>query len=385
MTMQAVSTSPFIRKTALGGNEYHKNFYKLDLEIISTITSAEADKVTPLMSKIYLRLVNAPAKFWERDRVLRFEADYKDGKQLTAWEALCDLTGVASATARKALLWLHQSGVIGYFAGKNGVGIRIWLNRATASVGINRNERGQKNLHATDTSNEKFDTSPNEAGFNDSFADQETLDSDKNPAAPKNGAGRTSFAKFSPPKINPLQLTRESVIERTKVVTQPPSERYLPIDKIIAQIKAEIGPGLTSAAAHAATQVARNEIERTRQWFETKALPKAVRVAQSETYNLLRKLDGKDEREARLRADLQVGRAVQANHSCSPSLSQPQRLTPAQIIEAAQVCRTLIEVQGQTLDQALATLSSERGGWVLPEDMSVVRQAALGLLDEVGK
>src|ERR671912_1617209 len=147
MAAQPNFSNRFIRKTRLSANEYHKNFFKLDAEIIAAITSAEADKVTPLMSKIYLRLVNAPDQYWEREGVLRFEAQCREGKQVKAWDVLCEALGVASATANKAITWLHDSGIIGYFAGKNGVGIRIFLNRAAASIGVRASSAGQKILH----------------------------------------------------------------------------------------------------------------------------------------------------------------------------------------------------------------------------------------------
>ena len=79
MSAQPNFSNRFIRKTQLAANEYHKNFFKLDAEIITAITSGEADKVTPLMSKIYLRLVNAPDQYWEREGVLRFEAQCREG------------------------------------------------------------------------------------------------------------------------------------------------------------------------------------------------------------------------------------------------------------------------------------------------------------------
>ncbi|HMF58337.1 MAG TPA: hypothetical protein VK619_18480, partial [Pyrinomonadaceae bacterium] len=146
MAAQPNFTNRFVRRTQLSANEYHKNFFKLDGEIITAVTSEEADKVTPLMSKIYLRLVNAPAQYWEREGVLRFEAEPREGKQVKAWDALCEVVGVASATANKAVTWLHDSGIIGYFAGKNGVGIRIFLNRASSSIGVRASSLGQKIL-----------------------------------------------------------------------------------------------------------------------------------------------------------------------------------------------------------------------------------------------
>src|SRR5207248_906364 len=97
-------------------------------------------------SKIYLRLVNAPSRYWEREGVLRFEAESREGGHIKAWDVLCEMMGVASATANKALTWLHDSGIIGYFAGKNGVGVRIFLNRAASSIGVRQTQGGKKIL-----------------------------------------------------------------------------------------------------------------------------------------------------------------------------------------------------------------------------------------------
>src|SRR5438270_8034221 len=103
MTAQAATHSArFVRRTKFNAHEYHRNFHKIDEEVIATVTSREADQVTPLMSKIYLRMVNAPGHYWERENVLRFEAELREGKQLKAWAVLCELLGVASATANKA-------------------------------------------------------------------------------------------------------------------------------------------------------------------------------------------------------------------------------------------------------------------------------------------
>src|SRR5215211_4367923 len=112
MTLQALPAPRFVRRTQLGPNEYRKNFHQIDREVMSAVTSEEADRVTPLMSKIYLRLVNAPDRFWEREGVLRIEAEVRDEAMLKAWSVLCELVGVASATASKAITWMHEQGII---------------------------------------------------------------------------------------------------------------------------------------------------------------------------------------------------------------------------------------------------------------------------------
>ena len=134
MTAQAISTPRFLRKTSLQPNERNTNFVMLDNDVAEVISSPEADRVTPLMCKIYVRLRTAPTHLWERDGVLRFEGEEREGKWIKAWDQLCKHLRVSSETANKALQWMHEQGVIGYTAFKNKVGIRIFLNRASSSI-----------------------------------------------------------------------------------------------------------------------------------------------------------------------------------------------------------------------------------------------------------
>src|SRR5438105_1726119 len=371
----------FIRKTQLSANEYHKNFFKLDEEIIAAITSAEADKVTPLMSKIYLRLVNAPDRYWEREGVLRFEAECREGKQVKAWDLLCETLGVASATANKAITWLHDSGIIGYFAGKNGVGLRIFLNRATTSIGVRAASAGQKILRFAPASSDAGHASPNEPAFNDSFADPDSSDSDIKPHAPKNGADTKRVDKKV---LNPTpQLDTQSHTEQAgrEVAAPVQGPSTVSVDEIVERLKSELEPCVKAAATQAATQTAAREMARTREWFETKALPKAVRVAQHETYDLLRTHGSVDDQSRRARAGLDVGRA--SSDSYTPPAAH--KLSPEEIRETAETCMALLETQGKSIDVMLSEISSEGGGWLLPEDAPRVREAAQALLRERGE
>ena len=380
MAAQPSFSTKFVRKTQLSANEYHKNFFKLDEEIIAAITSAEADKVTPLMSKIYLRLVNAPNQYWEREGVLRFEAECREGKQVKAWDVLCETLGVASATANKALTWLHDSGIIGYFAGKNGVGLRIFLNRAATSIGVRAVSAGQKILHFAPASSSAGHASQNEPAFNDSSAVSEVLDSDLNPHAPKNGADTKTVDKkvLDPPPPPDTRPQAPSHVEGREVEATAQPLSTVSVDEIVERLKNELEPCVKSAATQAAAQTATREIARTREWFETKALPKAVRVAQHETYNLLRKHGSVDERTRRARADLEVGRS--AADSYTPPVAH--KLTPEEIRETAETCVALLETQGKSIEVTLSEISSEGGGWLLPEDAPQVREAAQTLLSE---
>jgi hypothetical protein len=379
MAGQALEARRFVRRTQLGPSEYRKNFRQVDADVIAAVTSREADSVTPLMSKIYLRLVNASAQYWEREGVLRFEAELRDEARVKAWDVLCGVVGVASATANKALRWMHEQGIIGYFAGKNGVGIRVFINRAASSIGTRT--AGKKILEFTHASSQAARASSNETGFNDSYAVSEVLDTDLNPRAPKNGAEPKPVCKTSPaPTRHPTLVTRTSPDdEESEQSTAPPVVGTGSVEEIVDRLRSELEPRLREAAARAASQSASREMERTRQWFETKALPKAVRVAQRETYDLLRKHGGVEGRRGQGSAGLEVGRGV------GDYTAAARPLTAEEVRETAEVCVALLETQGKSVEVTLSEISSEGGGWLLPEDAPRVREAARELTLSLGR
>lgn len=369
MTATALAGPRFVRRTRLGANEYRRNFHQIDHDVLAAVTSAEADRVTPLMSKIYLRLVSAPAEFWECEGVLYFSAGEEGGRPVKASKVLYGLLGVASATAHKALGWMHEQGLVGYFAGKNGTGIRIFLNRATSSIGVRAASAGKKILPFARGSNEGPPGSSDEPAFNDSYAVSEVLETDLNPRAPKNGAetetvGKTSSAQTQPqPLINRMSHDRE---ESGQSITRAVSE-IVSVEEVVRRLRSELEPRLREAAAQATSR----EMERTRQWFETKALPKAVRVAQHETYDLLRKHGTVDSQRQQGSADLELGRSAA---DCTAVAAQP--LTEKEVRETAEVCVALLETQGKSIEVTLSEISSEGGGWLLREDISRVHEAA---------
>lgn len=372
MSTQPLPTARFIRKTQLGAGEYRKNFHQIDQDIIAAITSPEADAVTPLMSKIYLRLVNAPTQYWERTGVLRFEAEVREQKHVKAWLVFCEVAGVASATAHKALTWLHEQGIIGYFSGKNGVGLRIFLNRASTSIGSRTTSVDKKILQFGRASFVERPASSDETAFIDSYAVKEFQDTDLSTAAPKNGADTKSAVKLtSTPPAAIIRNGIRSEVELHEGAVESAGAQHIALGEIIARLKSEIEPGLRSAAAQAAAQATRSEIERTRTWFETKALPKAVRVAQSECYGLLKKHGSLDEKAQRHRAGIDVGR-----HDPSGVVETARLRTPQEVSEIAEVCLALLETQGQSIEITLSEISAEGGGWLLPEDAPRVRAAA---------
>lgn len=366
MALEALLTPRFIRKTQLGANEYRKNFHQIDADVLATVTSPEADRVTPLMSKIYLRLVSAPPKFWERQGVLRFEAEVREGKQVIAWAQLCELLGVASATARKALAWMHEVGVIGYFAGKNGVGIRIFINRAAASVGT-RAPQSKKILAFSPASSSVGHTSADEMPFNDSFAVPEVLDTDFNSRAPKTGADTERVDKIASDPTLHAPANQLSSVRSCNTLSQTPG--VLALDEIVTRLRAELEPTMQTAARNAAAR----EHERTREWLENRGLPKAARVAQHEAYNVLRKYGVINESARISRAHAEVGRSDYVP-------PEPHLLTDDEIAGLAEACIAMLETRGQSIEFTLSQMSTEAGGYLLPEDAPQVRDKANALL-----
>lgn len=369
MSLQPLPSQRFIRKTQLAPNEYRKNFQQIDREILSAVTSVEADQVTPLMSKIYLRLVNAPEMYWEREGVLRIEAEVRDEKLVKAWAVLCEMVGVASATASKAIRWMHEQGIIGYFSGKNRVGLRIFINRAASSIGVRQAQGNKKILVFPPASSEGAHGSANEPAFNDSFAVKEVSDSDINPGAPKNGADNEQVVKTSSDPTasapaNPSSYAKP-YIASSRVLD------IISLDEVVARLKAELEPTMHTAARKAASR----EHERTREWLENRGLPKAARVAQHEAYNVLRKYGVISESGRISSTHADVGRS-----NYTPP--EPHKLSQDEITDMAGVCVAMLETKGQSIELTLSEMSAEAGGFLLSEDAGHVREKANSLLSE---
>lgn len=367
--MQALPSQRFIRKTELGPNEYRKRFRQIDDEIIAALTSPEADHVTPLMSKIYLRLINAPNNYWERQGVLRFEAEIREGKRVKAWAVLCELLSVSSATANKALTWMHEEGIIGYFSGKNGVGMRIFLNRAVSSIGVKPVSGSKKILDFSPASSGEARASQNEAAFNDTFGNLESLDLNINSGAPKNGADNKQPGKIFSDQSPQCSYGAQAPTPTTRVVPSYPQENTLPsLDELVRRLKTELEPALRNAAVQAAMR----EHERTREWLENRGLPKAARVAQREAFNVLRRQGVIKDSGPRARAELMVGHHDQAPY-------KPKLLAPDEIKEVAEICVSMLEGHGQAIDVTLAEISVQAGRYLLAEDTPRVRELAESL------
>jgi hypothetical protein len=319
------------------------------------------------MGTLYLTLVDAPPKYWEREGVLRFAGgEAEGGAQMTAWQQLVALMDCGNTTAKKALDWMHGQGVIGYYAGKNGAGIRIFLNRAAASIG---KRAGQKNLRLVRTPASTLRTPAAGTPFNDSFADPESLDPDTDPRAPETVAEDTGVVKTEPDQ-QPTAFRHSP--EGTGIGKgRPlgvPLRFEVPVDEIVSRLKCELEPSLPAAARQAAAR----EHERTREWLESRGLPKAARVAQREAYKVLRKygLVG----DAARPAHAVVGRG---HH---PASADPQPLSDGEVEELAQACLAMLEVKGQSVELTLSEVSAEAGGFLLPADAPRVRARIEALL-----
>jgi hypothetical protein len=143
----------------------------------------------------------------------------------------------------------------------------------------------------------------------------------------------------------------------------------IPVDDIVLRLRNELEPTLRSAARQAAAQ----EHERTREWLESRGLPKAARVAQREAYNVLRKYGVIKEAHGGSHAD--VGRN-------DYTLPEPHALPDNEITELAHVCVTMLEAKGQSIEVTLSEMSIAAGGFLLPEDAPRVREKVESLLGD---
>lgn len=94
-------------------------------DIAELISSEEADRVTPLMTKIYYRLLVTPPEWWESSEALRVRGSRREEVSTTAWAELVNWLGVSPEEAQKALEWLHEKKVIDYQVDQGERGIKI--------------------------------------------------------------------------------------------------------------------------------------------------------------------------------------------------------------------------------------------------------------------
>jgi hypothetical protein len=345
----------FLRRTVLGPDEYRTNFRQIDCDVIEEITSNEACRVTPQMSRIYLRLIQAPGRLWEREGVLRFSGEEREGAWLTAWDQLLSVVGVASATARKSISWMNEKGIIGYFAGKNGVGIRIFINRASSSI-RERSKPEQKNLRLVRASTAAPRASTVETPFKESFAKKENLETDLVPPAPERGGEQIE--------------TQIGVEQGKKTDAETGRARVQNETAIVERIVERIGPQLKVASER--------EHERTRQWFVEHALPKAIRVAQRSAYDILRANDAISRAAEGGRRTRPDNSRIGANPSVTSRTQVP--LSEREINDVAEGCAAIVFAQGRDLDRTLSELVATGGVFLSAEETVRVRVRAEALI-----
>jgi hypothetical protein len=337
--------SVFVRRTTLNEHERRVNFKQIDNDVIRAITSAEAREVTPQMATIYLTLLAAPSQCWERAGVLHFVGEEGEAGRLTAWEQMRHITGVANSTLSKALDWMRRKGVIGYDARANGIGIRVFFNRAASS--IRRDGAGQETSRcAGERQGERQRAGQGSDRWSEGTA-QKFLRIFPTPSP--NVPTPTSGAPFREGKFEnirenyfPRASAREGAAVENSSFNLTPSESPESPDRQrvsnLGNSQDVLGNALTDQAAatagrrvlagetrnsaksamnfHSTTNpgysgvdakvmdtltrkvadalrpeidlAVRRETEDAREWFLKYGLPKATRVAQRETYDLLR-------------------------------------------------------------------------------------------------
>ena len=272
---------------------------------------------------------------------------------------------------------MHEQGLIGYSAFKNGVGIRIFLNRAVSSIGTRTGSGSKKILPFAPAAAAERAAAASETAFKDSFAVREDLDTDVNPHAPKDGADTNEEAKMSSAPAPTSTNKPPAIIERKGREVESGETGVsgtVSIEEIIQRLKCELEPALRMAAASAA----KSEHERTREWLDKHGIPKATRVAQKEAYNVLRSHGLITASTRSSRADLEVGRS----HYTPP---EAKPLSPAEITELAQMCLSMLELHGQAIEVTLSEISAEAGGCLLTEDAPKVRAIAESMARETSR
>jgi len=266
--------SAFLPRTTLAPDEQRMNFMMIDNAVMDVLTSPEAEAICSKMFLIYARLKRADWKLWERPGVLGITGD---GAQ-TAWQVLCDLAGVASATLNKALKWMAERKVIAYFAKKNGIGIRIYFNVAATSI-----KPREKNLRLVPASPENAPASFAEAPLSESVAFLKNQNSDV--VASRDLDTPTATLTESEAIAAPTEPTLVARESAPFAATRPPLRLVPPVQappapSIEARLLAleafvrQIDISLRDLAKHVPD----------RDWLERVGLPKMMRVLFAEFY-----------------------------------------------------------------------------------------------------
>jgi hypothetical protein len=267
---------------------------------------------------------------------------------------------------------MHGQGIIGYFSGKNGVGLRIFLNRAASSIGERTRRTGEKILAFPPASSAGEDASPNEPAFKVPSGDLESSDTGNKSRAPKSGADTILVVEGSHNQAGHTPDALDAGVRPSPAPSQ--ITNVLPLEDAVTRLRAELEPALRAAARQAAVR----EHERTREWLESRGLPKAARVAQHETYNVLRKFGVIKGSSHPSRLQAEIG----PNTCAAPG---PRPISDDEVTDFAQACLAMLETQGRPVEVTLSEMGSGAGGFLLPEDALRVREKANSLLTAINR
>jgi hypothetical protein len=103
----------------------HVGRFGIKRYIAEAVTSEEADRVTPDICAIFLRLVTAPKQWWLENEVLSVRSVSQDCVLTPAWSVLVAYLQVPSETARRALAWFEEKGFISLNISADGREVRI--------------------------------------------------------------------------------------------------------------------------------------------------------------------------------------------------------------------------------------------------------------------
>lgn len=202
----------------------------------------------------------------------------------------------------------------------------------------------------------------------DSFAVSEVLDSDLNPLAPKNGADDAQFANTSLGRhVRHVNNTANFKTSTGGFFMTADRHSENSSEQVVQKLRREIEPILQQLTLRAAA----DEHERTRAWLERSGLPKAARVAQRETYDVLRRNGIIRDTVSRATAEAGAGSYVRPG---------PHPLSDAEVLEFAEACVALFEAKGQPVQVTLDGMGVDAGGILLPDDVPRVLSKVEALL-----
>lgn len=367
MNSTAARAITFQPRTALAPDEKRRDFTQIDNDVLDTLASDEAYAVTPAMARIFIKLRRALSQFQEREGVLRLEG-YEDaqGEWVTAWKQAIGITGVSNSTLKKALDWMSGKGIIRYDAYKNGRGIRIFFYRATNSI-------GKKNLPEVPVPSVRGLVPSVVTPLKDYSLDK-VLDVIKRPpdggGFPSEVGSSTDPAKLPTPTsltlVSDPSPTSETLPERGEAVSNSGSKLDSPsfhqhpqelVTAVASLVNRTVQQQTERYIAQAAARIRNEVVSDTREWLDSKGIPKAVRVAMRESLDNQRKRDGGT------RQRMHAHEPSPAPEQDAESVSERDRRAEAECFAAQIECVRLSLDAGRTPEQIQAQFSLDDCTW----------------------